>query len=85
MRTMKRSMDEMVSVFWLNNSMLDDVTSSIIRTLCEVSIETLGMFSSLQEEENARLNATKRRLQREVEELTEQNEQLTRDLHSRKG
>lgn len=37
-----------------------------------------------QEEETARLQAAKRRLQREVDELTDQNEQLQRDV-ARKG
>jgi len=38
------------------------------------------------EEENARLSATRRRLQREIEDLTEQNETLQRELASaRKG
>ncbi len=38
------------------------------------------------EEENARLTAARRRLQREVDELTEQNESLNRELQSaRKG
>ena len=38
----------------------------------------------MQEEETARLQAAKRRLQRELDELTEQNEQLQRDI-ARKG
>ncbi len=37
-----------------------------------------------QEEENARLATAKRRLQREIDELTEQNEALTRDLAAAK-
>ena len=38
------------------------------------------------EEETARLAATKRRLQRDIDELTEQNEALSRELQSaRKG
>ena len=37
---------------------------------------------SQQEEENARLSAVRRRLQRETEELTDQNEALTRELQS---
>lgn len=37
-----------------------------------------------QEEETARLQAAKRRLQRELDELTDQNEQLQRDV-ARKG
>ena len=44
------------------------------------------VVSSLQEEENSRLAAAKRRLQRELDELTEQNETLQRDLATaRKG
>ena len=40
----------------------------------------------MQEEENSRLSAAKRRLQRELDELTEQNETLQRDLaNARKG
>lgn len=39
---------------------------------------------NVQEEESARLQAAKRRLQREVDELTEQNETLQRDI-ARKG
>ena len=40
----------------------------------------------MQEEENSRLAAAKRRLQRELDELTEQNETLQRDLATaRKG
>ena len=43
------------------------------------------MFSALpQEEENARLTTAKRRLQREIDELTEQNETLQRDLAAAK-
>lgn len=38
----------------------------------------------LQEEENARLTTAKRRLQREIDELTEQNETLQRDLTAAK-
>ncbi len=38
----------------------------------------------MQEEENARLQTAKRRLQREVDELTEQTETLTRDLATAK-
>lgn len=41
---------------------------------------------SQQEEENARLSAVRRRLQRETEELTDQNEALQRELqNARKG
>ena len=41
---------------------------------------------TVQEEENSRLAAAKRRLQRELDELTEQNETLQRDLATaRKG
>ena len=41
---------------------------------------------TVQEEENSRLSAAKRRLQRELDELTEQNETLQRDLaNARKG
>ena len=36
----------------------------------------------MQEEENSRLAAAKRRLQRELDELSEQNETLQRDLAS---
>ena len=42
----------------------------------------LCLVVSLQEEENTRLANAKRRLQREMDELTEQNETLQRDLAS---
>ena len=38
----------------------------------------------MQEEENSRLTTAKRRLQREIDELTEQNETLQRDLTNAK-
>lgn len=42
------------------------------------------LLGHLQEEENARLSTTRRRLQREIDELTEQIETLTRDLTAAK-
>lgn len=53
--------------------------------MCEgVSITVYVFESHSQEEETARLQAAKRRLQRELDELTDQNEQLQRDV-ARKG
>lgn len=46
--------------------------------------EFLPYYMHTQEEENARLATAKRRLQREIDELTEQNEALTRDLAAAK-
>ena len=40
------------------------------------------VIHSQQEEENARLSAVRRRLQRETDELTEQNEALSRELQN---
>lgn len=40
--------------------------------------------TAIQEEETTRLQTAKRRLQREIDELTEQNETLTRDLANAK-
>ncbi len=45
---------------------------------------TFIFIIQLQEEENSRLATTKRRLQREIDELTEQNETLQRDLTNAK-
>ena len=48
--------------------------------------DNVRVVLTVQEEENSRLSAAKRRLQRELDELTEQNETLQRDLATaRKG
>ena len=58
---------------------------SAIYLLCvKVSASQCVFVSHSQEEETARLQAAKRRLQRELDELTDQNEQLQRDV-ARKG
>ena len=55
---------------------------SISLILCD----NVRVVLTVQEEENSRLSAAKRRLQRELDELTEQNETLQRDLATaRKG
>ena len=66
---MKRNMDEAVSV-------------QIMPTL--ISYNHPPFTISEQEEETTRLATAKRRLQREIDELTEQNETLTRDLANAK-
>ena len=54
--------------------------------MCLLIYFTHCVVRSQQEEENARLSAVRRRLQRETEELTDQNEALQRELqNARKG
>ena len=54
--------------------------------MCLLIYFTHCVVCSQQEEENARLSAVRRRLQRETEELTDQNEALQRELqNARKG
>ena len=54
----------------------------LVSLLCD----NVCVVLTVQEEENSRLSAAKRRLQRELDELTEQNETLQRDLaNARKG